>query len=178
MVGRFDIDRVGSLAQGAMGVEVVLGQHGLQLLGEIVPSGEELQIVALLRVGHRTTAKKRCSDEGLHAVLALEVLRPDAQGRFLAGVAEKLQQALDLHHILDTELKHRAGGALLAQHIPPDAAAAVQLLGKGSHALVLGLQNDAAVIEVFTKTGHRIGGGHRAAWFGDPMAQDLVFYIL
>ena len=118
MVGRFDIDRVSSLAQGAMRVEVVLGQHGLQLLGEIVPSGEELQIVALLRVGHRTTAKKRCSDEGLHAVLALEVLRPDAQGRFLAGVAEKLQQALDLHHILDAELKHRAGGALLAQHIP------------------------------------------------------------
>lgn len=104
-----------------MGVEVVLGQHGLQLLGEIVPSGEELQIVALLRVGHRTTAKKRCSDEGLYAVLALEVLRPDAQGRFLACVAEKLQQALDLHHILDAELKHRAGGALLAQHIPPDA---------------------------------------------------------
>ena len=53
-----------------------------------------------------------------------------------------------------------------------------KLLGKGGNTLVLGLQDDAAVIKVFTKTGHRVGGGHRTTWFGDPMAKDLIFYIL
>ena len=111
-------------------------------------------------------------------MLALEIFRPDAQSRLLAGVAEKVKQPFDLDNILDAELKHRAGGTFFAQHIPPDAAAAVQLLGKGGNTLVLGLQDDAAVIKVFTKTGHRVGGGHRTTWFGDPMAKDLIFYIL
>ena len=78
-------------------------------------------------------------------------------------MAEQGQQLCDLRRVLDAEFIHRASGALLAQHSALHAAAAVELLGKGGHALIFGLQNYTAVIKVFAKTGHRIRGGHIAA---------------
>ena len=158
-----DVDRVRALAQCAVRVEVMLRQHGLQLLGKVMPRGEELQIIALFGVCHRAAAQKRRGDERLHTVLAFEVFRADAQGRLLAGVAKERQHFGDLVRVLHAELIHGAGGALLADDRPLHAAAAVELLGKMGHALIFGLQNNAAVIKVFAKTGHRIRGGHVAA---------------
>lgn len=149
MIRRLDVDRVRALAQCAVRVEVMLRQHGLQLLGKVMPRGEELQIIALFGVCHRAAAQKRRGDERLHTVLAFEVFRADAQGRLLAGVAKERQHFGDLVRVLHAELIHGAGGALLADDRPLHAAAAVELLGKMGHALIFGLQNNAAVIKVF-----------------------------
>ena len=37
MVGGLDINGVGPLAQGAVGVKIMLSQHGFQLLGKVMP---------------------------------------------------------------------------------------------------------------------------------------------
>lgn len=134
MIRRLDVDRVRALAQCAVRVEVMLRQHGLQLLGKVMPRGEELQIIAFFGVCHRAAAQKRRGDERLHTVLAFEVFRADAQGRLLAGVAKERQHFGDLFRVLHAELIHGAGGALLADDRPLHAAAAVELLGKMGHA--------------------------------------------
>ena len=163
MIRRLDVDRVRALAQCAVRVEVMLRQHGLQLLGKVMPRGEELQIIAFFGVCHRAAAQKRRGDERLHTVLAFEVFRADAQGRLLAGVAKQCQHPGNLGWVLYAELIHRACGAFLADNSALHTAATVELLGKMGHALIFGLQNNTAVIKVFAKTGHRICGGHVAA---------------
>ena len=110
--------------------------------------------------------------------MAFEVFGADAQRRLFAGMAKQRQHFGDFLRLFDAELKHRPGGALFAQHLALYPAAAVGFLGKGGDTLVFGLQNDAAVVKVLAKTGHRVGGGHVTAGFGDPAAQDLVFYVL
>ena len=139
MVGGLDINGVGPLAQGAVGVKIVLSQHGFQLLGKVMPGREEFQIVAFFRVGHRAAAQKRCGDKRLHTVLASEIFRTDAQGRLLAGVAKHCQHPGNLGWVLYAELIHRACGAFLADNSALHTAAAVELLGKMGNTLVFGL---------------------------------------
>lgn len=130
MVGGLDINGVGPLAQGAVGMKIMLGQHGFQLLGKVMPGREEFQIVAFFRVGHRAAAQKRCGDKRLHTVLASEISRTDAQGRLLAGVAKQCQHPGNLGWVLYAELIHRACGAFLADNSALHTAATVELLGK------------------------------------------------
>ena len=178
MICHPDVDGIGALAQRAVGVEIMLGQHSLQLLGQIMPGREKFQIIAFFRVGHRAAAEECRGDKSLHTALAFKILRPDAQRGLLAGMAEQRQHLCHLSRLLDAELIYRAGRALLAQHSALHTAAAVELLRKGGHALVFGLQDYTAVIKVFAKTGHRIGGGHVTAGLCNFTAQYFVFHFL
>lgn len=56
MVAGFDIYGVGPLAHGTVGIELILSQNTLQLLGERMPGRKELNVIFLFRVGCRTAA--------------------------------------------------------------------------------------------------------------------------
>ena len=58
MVACLDVDGVGPFAQRAVGVEIMLGQNGFQLLGQLVPGGQKLNVIALFRVGGGAAAQK------------------------------------------------------------------------------------------------------------------------
>ena len=77
----------------------MLGQHSLQLLGQIMPGREKFQIIAFS--GSVIAAAEECrGNKRLHTALAFKIFRSDAQRRLLAGMAEQRQHLCHLSRLL------------------------------------------------------------------------------
>ena len=116
LVGFLEVEQRVSAALCFLRLQVHLQQHRAKLPAHTVVTGGELQMKALLRIGHASTGQESALDKGFTAAGVFQDPEVDVVGDGAAGVAaEALEDSGDFFRILDTEaaLSYRVLGRKL-----------------------------------------------------------------